>query len=61
MENQPVQVTMTLGDWVKVINIIAEHPFKVAAPIINAIQQQIQSQMTQVPAPANGELRQEIN
>jgi hypothetical protein len=41
-------VSMSQDDWVKTLNVIAEGPFKIVAPIMQNIQRQLQGQMEMV-------------
>jgi hypothetical protein len=41
-------VAMSQDDWVKTLNVIAEGPFKIVAPIMQNIQRQLQGQMEMV-------------
>jgi len=47
----PAKVEMTIGEWNTVMALLAEHPFKIVAPLIGKIQQQGQAAL-----PANGPL-----
>jgi hypothetical protein len=38
--NQIIRIKMTVQEWNNVMALMAEQPFKISAPYINAIQQQ---------------------
>ena len=55
-------VNMVQDDWIKVLEILADYPYKRVAPLIQNLQQQLVPQMQQQQQPpmpnikANGEL-----
>jgi hypothetical protein len=40
-----LSVQMPESDWIRLINLIANYPFKQVAPLINTIQQQLSQQL----------------
>jgi hypothetical protein len=43
-----LNVTLSEEDWGKLLNLVADAPFKQVAPLIQQIQRQLQMQMEQV-------------
>jgi len=43
-------IKLPQDEWMKILNILAEHPFKISAPLINQIQQQSMAQMQRMPS-----------
>jgi hypothetical protein len=53
-----INITLAQDDWMRILNILAEQPFKLVAPLIQNMQQQILPQLPK-PSQANGELHPE--
>jgi hypothetical protein len=49
-----ITIELPQEEWLKVLDIIADRPFRQVAPLINNIQRQMMPQMKMPPA--NGEL-----
>jgi hypothetical protein len=50
--NQPFTITLEAQQWNSVLAALSEAPYRVSAPLIQAISQQLQSQAPQaVPGP----------
>jgi hypothetical protein len=52
----PLTVTLEAQQWQSVIAALSEAPYRVAAPLIDAITQQFQVQATQSAAEASGSI-----
>jgi hypothetical protein len=57
-----ITVSLPQDDWIKILDMIADYPFKRVAPLIQTLQQQLIPQMQQpgqpqVPQRNNGEAR----
>jgi hypothetical protein len=59
-DNIPVKVELPVAEWNQVIGLLAEHPFRIVAPIIGKIRSQAQAALNaqQSIALANGPLPQ---
>lgn len=49
-----MQISLTTEQWTTVLQILAEQPFRVSAPLIQAIQQQARSDQPEPAAAARG-------
>ena len=52
---QPLTVTLEAQQWNAVMALLAEGPYRISAPLIQAIQQQCMAQSAQVPTNGVGE------
>ena len=54
-----ITITLPQDEWMRVLNMLADYPFKTVAPLISNIQQQMMPQMPQMPKDQrpNGEVR----
>jgi hypothetical protein len=64
-ESLSVKVELPVAEWNQVIGLLAEHPFRIVAPLIGKIQSQAQAAVLAAqrpPAPpANGPLPPELD
>jgi len=51
-----ITITLPQDEWMRVLNMLADYPFKTVAPLISNIQQQMMPQMPKDQRP-NGEVR----
>lgn len=51
MENTPVSISLTLGEWTRVAGFLAKAPYEQVAGLINQIQRQVDQQLNPPMAP----------
>ena len=54
-QTTPLTVTLQVQEWNAVISAMAEAPFKLVAPLVNAITQQLQEQAPPQQPNGNGQ------
>jgi hypothetical protein len=53
--NDPVSITLVAQEWDQIIALLAEHPYKISAALINKISTQAQRSGPPAPLP-NGQI-----
>jgi hypothetical protein len=51
-DNVPVKIELQVGEWNQVLSLLAEHPFRIVAPLIGKMRAQAQAGLNAAQQPA---------